>query len=213
MTARRRRRTKKKKMETKTGWIYTCMSDGCEGEERTRVVSAFPRFSGGWTYGLADATCGWTARVRHFGTGDDRVSSTGRTLRCVEAHHIRPAPNARGLIDRRWHRERSALSIIRLVAAARGACLRLGQYARGPTPYRGGAPAVRSAHVYRCFYGADKDPAAAPHRAAPRASPAFVETAAAAVGLASRGACPAEVFRIFRCRWSITVGALNHENY
>lgn len=83
-----------------------------------------------------------------------------RTLRCIEAHHIRPAPNARGLIDRRWHRERSALSIIRPVAAARGACLRLGQRARGPTPYRGleggGAPAARSAHVYRCFYGADK---------------------------------------------------------
>lgn len=77
-----------------------------------------------------------------------------------------PAPNARGLIDRRWHREHGALSIIRL-AAARGACLRLGQCARDPTPYRrdgrrvdeGGPPsAVHSAHVIGRFKWADKDP-------------------------------------------------------
>lgn len=55
--------------------------------------------------GWVDATtCERTAYVRHLvraddRAGDDRVSSTGRTLRCVGvgvgAHHIRPAPNAR----------------------------------------------------------------------------------------------------------------------
>lgn len=116
----------------------------------------------------------WTAHVRLFvrdgRSGDDRVSSTGRTLRCVEAHHIRPAPNARGLIDRRWHRERSALSIIRLVAAARGACLRLGQCARGPTPYRGGHQPFARRMFIGAFTGADKDPATPLRRARSRSN-------------------------------------------
>lgn len=75
-----------------------------------------------------------------------------------------PAPNARGLIDRRWHREHGALSIIRL-AAARGACLRLGQCARDPTPYRRGWRVERGCTTsrslgacYRRFKWPDKDP-------------------------------------------------------
>jgi len=176
------------------------------------MIRVVPIFFGRWTYGWADATYGRTAHISSF--------SYGRMIRPMTAFPRQVAPyvaskritsgrprTARGLIDRRWHRERSALSIIRLVAAARGACLRLGQCARGPTPYRGGhQPFAR-----RMFIGAFTGPIriSPPRRAAREARVRGTTRWDAAIGYTSQGTCSTKVFHIFcwrhRCFKSLKI--------